>query len=181
MRYPTDPFGWDMQAELAISPSGEITPAEVLAMMAAALDALPDMDHTQSARHLMEQARKLAESGITSREQAGAWAYNVEHFARDLEAAQAAVKASRPGKRRPKFSAQLVVNEIRRHLKPNNCDHLLQLWRDGIQGFGEHEIECGFDGAFYCYVNNDESPYYKPNKKTEFEQATIMDRWERGG
>lgn len=80
--------------------------------------------------------------------------------------------------RAPRFSARLVVSEIKAHLKPANCDELLQHWRDGINEFGDHGIECEFaDGKYQAYVTNDESRFYSPSKTWGWSERTITDNW----
>ena len=81
------------------------------------------------------------------------------------------------GNRAPRFSAKLVVSEIRKHRNQGSIDELLQDWKDGIREFGEHGIECYFEDGEYCAYVCPDSPYYRPDKTWRWSERTITDNW----
>ncbi len=175
--HSSDPLFWDLQAELALSPTGTITPFEVMKMMGAAIAERQDCEPLQQAQHNLQQAIRIAQGDMTTAGGAEAWRYHVEQFARDLESADAAAQTAAEAQkrehaerklRRPqsrqRFSIKVVINEAKSEMGIDSVDQLIELWMMGeLVRIGDHELDLtyeeGLPEPFRCYVGNPESPF----------------------
>ena len=182
MRYTSDPLWWDLQAELALSPTGVITAFEVMKMMGAAIAERSDCEALQQAQHNLQRAIRIAQGDMTTTGGAEAWRYHVEHFARDLESADAAArtaaeaqarqeaesKLKRDGPRE-RFSIKDVIAAAKKH-GVSSVDELIERWELGdFNRLGKHELDLTYDEDFInekgkpepfrCYVGNPDSPF----------------------
>lgn len=189
MMHSSDPLFWDLQAELALSPTGTITPFEVMKMMGAAIAERQDCEPLQQAQHNLQQAERAARGDLTTESGAEAWRYHVEHFARDLESADAAVqtaaeaqkrqqaerKLQRKGSRQ-RFSIKVVISEAKSEMGIDSVDQLIELWMMGeLARIGDHELDLTYDEGmlepFRCFVGNPESPF--KFRELGWQEATI--------